>query len=101
MVVLPHLGCGTEQDADYMTWPAGSGKSSLLSAMLGLMQQVAGTPDAMRGKIAYVPQVCRSLWRQSLPRDGVPCGPSKLLGDISKNSGTRPVYSGRIRHLKH
>ncbi len=29
--------------------------------MLGLMQQVAGTPDAMRGKIAYVPQVCCSL----------------------------------------
>ena len=36
---------------------AGSGKSSLLAAMLGLMQQVAGTPDALRGKVAYVPQV--------------------------------------------
>ena len=35
--------------------------------MLGLMQQVAGTPDAMRGKIAYVPQVCRRLRRHLLP----------------------------------
>ena len=40
--------------------PAGSGKSSLLGAMVGLMQQVAGTPDALRGKIAYVPQVLMS-----------------------------------------
>ena len=38
-------------------YAAGSGKSSLLGAMLGLMQQVSGTPDTLRGKVAYVPQV--------------------------------------------
>ncbi|KAL3160420.1 hypothetical protein ABBQ32_010743 [Trebouxia sp. C0010 RCD-2024] len=36
--------------------PTGSGKSSLLGAALGLMQQVSGEPVNLRGKVAYVPQ---------------------------------------------
>lgn len=35
---------------------AGSGKSSLLGAALGLMQQVAGDEVEVHGGIAYVPQ---------------------------------------------
>lgn len=36
--------------------PTGSGKSSLLAAMLGSMQQVCGPPPRVRGRVAYVPQ---------------------------------------------
>ncbi|KAK9802963.1 hypothetical protein WJX72_012534 [[Myrmecia] bisecta] len=36
--------------------PTGSGKSSLLAAALGLMQQISGDPPCIRGKVAYVPQ---------------------------------------------
>lgn len=36
---------------------SGSGKSSLLGAALGLMQQVAGDAVEVHGRIAYVPQV--------------------------------------------
>ncbi|MEW5304006.1 MAG: hypothetical protein WDW36_006649 [Sanguina aurantia] len=35
----------------------GSGKSSLISAMLGITNQVYGPPVQLRGKVAYVPQV--------------------------------------------
>ncbi|GAX80189.1 hypothetical protein CEUSTIGMA_g7627.t1 [Chlamydomonas eustigma] len=35
----------------------GSGKTSLLSAMLGQMQQVYGSHPCIKGKVAYVPQV--------------------------------------------
>lgn len=34
----------------------GSGKSSLLMAALGMMQQVDGTPVVVAGSTAYVPQ---------------------------------------------
>ncbi|MEW5311484.1 MAG: hypothetical protein WDW38_003194 [Sanguina aurantia] len=34
----------------------GSGKSSLISAMLGITNQVYGPPVQLRGKVAYVPQ---------------------------------------------
>ncbi len=37
-------------------WHTGAGKSSLLSAALGLMQQVAGEPITVHGRVAFVPQ---------------------------------------------
>ena len=44
------------QPCAWMPCCAGSGKSSLLGAALGLMQQVAGEAVEVHGGIAYVPQ---------------------------------------------
>lgn len=44
--------------------PTGSGKSSLLGAALGLMQQVSGSPVNLRGKASTctAAQLCHNVW---------------------------------------
>jgi ABC-type Mn2+/Zn2+ transport system ATPase subunit len=71
---------------------AGSGKSSLLAAMLGLMQQVAGTPDALRGKVAYVPQVSCLL-------EGHTCFSSVMVRNIPMTRQTPVIISCIVRIL--
>lgn len=48
----------------------GAAKSSLLSAALGLMQQVAGSPVTVAGRVAFVPQVpdLYARWHVSMER---------------------------------
>ena len=56
--VTPTTPCVCLSRSPGVLWVfAGGGKSSLLAAALGLMQQVAGDPVAVRGRVAYVPQV--------------------------------------------
>jgi hypothetical protein len=74
---------------------AGSGKSSLLGAALGLMQQVAGDDVEVHGGIAYVPQARAFCPLLHLPQ----CSATLVQLTLTHPTFTNLVTHAESRHL--
>lgn len=63
----------------------GSGKTSILSAALGLMKQTAGSPVQLRGKVSAPPCSRSTLGSRSLPNASLslPLKPVGLIGTLA------------------